>query len=153
MAIGSGHTCKQNTEIDWKYQACGWFVSYVFFKYFPLKIDLWHRLLKNIFYLQSTPWGILEKPATSSTRRWSTETEETIDPRVTTMKPASPKLEIHNWRSWGIKWVGVWAIEEICRVLSKAGWERDVCSYRGVKIRWEVGVRKVQRGKEVNLKT
>lgn len=59
------------------------------------------------FNLQSTPWGVLEKPATSSISRWSTETEETIEPRVTTMKPASPKLEIHNWRSWEIKRVGV----------------------------------------------
>lgn len=51
-------------------------------------------------YLQSTPWGTLEKPATRSASRNSTDTEEIIDPKVTTMKPASPKLEIHDWRSW-----------------------------------------------------
>lgn len=80
----------------------------------------------SCFYLQSTPWGIPEKPATSSTSRGSTETEETIDPRVTTMKPASPKLEIHNSRSWGIKRVAVWAIEEIRREKFAESWVRQV---------------------------
>lgn len=47
-------------------------------------------------YLQSTPWGTLEKPLTSSVSRDSTGTEEIIDPKVTTMKPASPKLEVHD---------------------------------------------------------
>lgn len=54
------------------------------------------------FYLQSTPCGTLANPATSSVSRGSTEMDDTIDPRVTIIKPASPKLEIHNSRSWGI---------------------------------------------------
>lgn len=54
------------------------------------------------FYRQSTPCGILENPATSSVSRGSTEMDDTIDPRVTIIKPASPKLEIHSSRSWGI---------------------------------------------------
>lgn len=56
-----------------------------------------------LFYLHSTPCGILENPATSSVSRGSTEMDDTIDPRVTIIKPASPKLEIHNSRSWGTR--------------------------------------------------
>lgn len=65
------------------------------------------------FYLQSTPCGILENPATSSVSRGSTEMDDTIEPRVTIIKPASPKLEIHNSRSWGISEIReVWVRKE-----------------------------------------
>lgn len=79
---------------------------------------IWYQLKKKtdlrsaFFYLHSTPCGILENPATSSVSRGSTEMDDTIDPRVTIIKPASPKLEIHNSRSWGTSeiWECEWEI-------------------------------------------